>query len=144
MDFDFSNEDRMVQEQVRRYLQDQCQLNRHRSVLDGNEAQALDVWQGLAAMGVQGTVISEDYGGVGAGYLPLCLAAKEIGAVLAPIPFSSSIYLGWHVRQRSPACFCWLQRLYAGIQEIRNFHYAIRIYENIAWLQISADHATRM
>ena len=93
MDFDFSNEDRMVQEQVRRYLQDQCQLNRHRSVLDGNETQALDVWQGLAAMGVQGTAISEDYGGVSAGYLPLCLAAKEIGAVLAPIPFSSSIYL---------------------------------------------------
>jgi alkylation response protein AidB-like acyl-CoA dehydrogenase len=93
MDFDFSNEDRMVQEQVRRYLHDQCQLTRHRAVVDGDEVQALDVWRGLADMGVQGTAIAEEFGGVGAGYLPLCLAAQEIGAVLAPIPFSSSIYL---------------------------------------------------
>jgi acyl-CoA dehydrogenase len=93
MDFDFSSEDRMVQEQVKRYLSEQCPLTIHRSVMEGHVVQAIEVWQGLSELGLQGTAISEAYGGVGAGYLPLCLVAQELGAVLAPVPFSSSIYL---------------------------------------------------
>jgi len=93
MNFDFSAEDRMVQEQVRRFLSEQSPLSRHRAVLEGETPHADDVWQGLAEMGLQGTAIPEAYGGVGAGYLPLCLVAPELGAVLAPVAFSSSVYL---------------------------------------------------
>ncbi|MDA0761801.1 MAG: acyl-CoA/acyl-ACP dehydrogenase [Proteobacteria bacterium] len=93
MNFDFSAEDRMVQEQVRRFLSEQSPLSRHRAVLEGETPHADDVWQGLAEMGLQGTAIPEAYGGVGAGYLPLCLVAQELGAVLAPVAFSSSVYL---------------------------------------------------
>jgi acyl-CoA dehydrogenase len=93
MNFDFSSEDRMVQEQVKRFLSERCSLGRYREVMEGETAHADDVWQGLSEMGVQGTAIPEAYGGVGAGYLPLCLAAQELGAVLAPVAFSSSIYL---------------------------------------------------
>jgi alkylation response protein AidB-like acyl-CoA dehydrogenase len=44
-------------------------------------------------MGLIGTSIPESYGGTGAGYLELCLVAEQLGASLAPVPFSSSIYL---------------------------------------------------
>ena len=40
-----------------------------------------------------GTAIPEEYGGVGFGYLELCVLAEELGRVCAPVPFSSSIYL---------------------------------------------------
>ena len=93
MNFDFSSEDRMIQEQVRRFLSEQSPLSRHRSVMEGQSLQASDVWQGLAELGLQGTAIPEAYGGVGAGYLPLCLVAQELGGVLAAVPFSSSVYL---------------------------------------------------
>jgi acyl-CoA dehydrogenase len=93
MNFDFSSEDRMIQEQVRRFLSEQSPLSMHRSVMEGEALQATEVWRGLAELGLQGTAIPEAYGGVGAGYLPLCLVAQELGAVLAAVPFSSSIYL---------------------------------------------------
>src|SRR5205814_8509739 len=35
----------------------------------------------------------EDYGGAGAGHLELCVVAEEMGRALAPVPFSSTVYL---------------------------------------------------
>lgn len=93
MDFDFSDEEKLVRDQIHRYLRDNCDFSVFRSVLDAEEPYSSAVWQGLAEMGVQGTAVPEAYGGVDMGYLTLCLAAKELGAVLAPVPFSSSIYL---------------------------------------------------
>jgi acyl-CoA dehydrogenase len=93
MDFDFSSDEKMVRDQVDRYLMDNCENGVFRSVLDGETAYSEDVWQGLVEMGVPGTAISEAYGGVGAGYSTLCLVAEQLGAYLAPTPFSSSIYL---------------------------------------------------
>src|SRR5262249_36402422 len=37
--------------------------------------------------------IPEEYGGAGFGYLELAVIAEELGRALAPIPFSSSLYL---------------------------------------------------
>ncbi len=93
MNFDFSDDEKMVQDQIRRFLQDNCGANEHRAVLEGQTLQSDKVWQGLAEMGVQGTAIAEAYGGVDMGYLTLCLAARELGGHLAAVPFSSSIYL---------------------------------------------------
>ena len=44
-------------------------------------------------MGFTATVIPEEYGGLGLGYLELCVIAEELGRSLAPTPFSSSVYL---------------------------------------------------
>src|SRR5262245_24014082 len=44
-------------------------------------------------MGWTGTAIPDTYGGAGFGYLELCVIAEELGRSVAPIPFSSTIYL---------------------------------------------------
>ncbi len=44
-------------------------------------------------MGWTATVIPEEYGGLGLSYLELCVIAEELGRVVAPVPFSSSVYL---------------------------------------------------
>ena len=44
-------------------------------------------------MGWTGAAIPEEYGGAGLGHLGLCVLAEELGAALAPVPFSSSVYL---------------------------------------------------
>lgn len=117
MDFDFSEDDKMVQDQIHRFLQDKCGFDAFRGVLDGKEAFAQSVWGGLAEMGVHGSAVPVEYGGVDAGYLTLCLAAQELGACLAPIPFSSSIYLcaealGCHGSEAQKEA--WLTRLASG------------------------------
>ncbi len=40
-----------------------------------------------------GTAIPEEFGGLGLGYLELCVIAEEMGRALAPVPFSSTVYL---------------------------------------------------
>jgi nitroreductase len=44
-------------------------------------------------MGFLGVAIPEEFGGAGAGHLELCVIAEEIGRALAPVPFSSTVYL---------------------------------------------------
>ena len=93
MNFDFSDEDRLIAEQTRRLLADRCDRDVVRGVLDGELSSAGEVWQGMVDMGLPGTAVPAALGGVEAGYLPLCLVARELGAALAPVPFSSSVYL---------------------------------------------------
>ena len=44
-------------------------------------------------MGWTGIRIPEEFNGLGLGHLELCVIAEELGRFLAPVPFSSSVYL---------------------------------------------------
>jgi len=93
MNFDFSDDQKMLKEQVRKFLSDKCPYSVPRRILDGDELYAKDVWKGLVDMGLTGTAIPEEFGGLGLGALELCVIAEELGRSAAPVPFSSSIYL---------------------------------------------------
>ncbi|MEP0708126.1 acyl-CoA dehydrogenase family protein [Parvibaculum sp.] len=93
MNLDFSDDQKMLKEQVRKFLADKCPMSVTRRVLDGDEPYAKEVWKGLVDMGLTGTAIPEEFGGLGLGALELCVIAEELGRAAAPVPFSSSIYL---------------------------------------------------
>lgn len=93
MNFEFSDDQKMLRDQARRFLEDRCASAEVRRILDGKEDFHQELWQGVAEMGWLGTAIPESYGGIEAGYLELCVIAEELGRALAPIPFSSSVYL---------------------------------------------------
>ncbi|HYW91545.1 MAG TPA: acyl-CoA dehydrogenase family protein [Gammaproteobacteria bacterium] len=93
MNFEFSDDQKMLRDQARRFLDSQSPSSEVRRILDGDETYHADLWKGVAEMGWLGTVVPESYGGIEAGYLELCVIAEELGRSLAPIPFSSSVYL---------------------------------------------------
>lgn len=93
MNLDFSDDQKQLQDQIRRYLTEKCTPAVVRAGLEGGEPFARDLYKGLAEMGVLGVAIPEAYGGVGLSHLELCLAAEELGRALAPVPVASSIYL---------------------------------------------------
>jgi alkylation response protein AidB-like acyl-CoA dehydrogenase len=93
MNFDFSDELKLLREQARRYLSERCSSPTVRRILDGAEPYDKSLWKEIAAMGWTGAAIPEEYGGAGLGHLGLCVLAEELGSALAPVPFSSSIYL---------------------------------------------------
>jgi alkylation response protein AidB-like acyl-CoA dehydrogenase len=93
MDFEFSAEQQQLKEQARRYLADKCPTTAVRAILEGPEPFDRTLWQGLGEMGFLGAAIPEEYGGLGLGYLELCVIAEELGRALAPVPVSSSIFL---------------------------------------------------
>jgi alkylation response protein AidB-like acyl-CoA dehydrogenase len=93
MNFDFSDDQKQLRDQARKFLAEKCTPKAVRVVLDGKESYDRDLWKGLAEMGFLGVAIPEEYGGAGAGHLELCVIAEEMGRALAPVPFSSTVYL---------------------------------------------------
>src|SRR5580698_9596125 len=93
MNFDFSDEQKQLRNEARKYLAEHCSSKAVREVLDGKEPYDRKLWKGLAEMGFIGVAIPEGYGGTGAGHLELCVIAEEMGRALAPVPFSSTVYL---------------------------------------------------
>lgn len=100
MNFDFSDDQKMLKDQVRKFLADKCTTKVVRRVLDGDETHAAEVWAGMAELGLMGTAIPEAYGGTGLGPLELCVIAEELGRACAPVPFSSSVYLATEAIKR--------------------------------------------
>src|SRR5437899_11447514 len=93
MNFDFSDEQKQMRDAARKFLSEQCPPKAVRSVLDGKETHDRGLWKGLAEMGFLGVAIPEEFGGAGAGHLELCVIAEEMGRAIAPVPFSSTVYL---------------------------------------------------
>ena len=93
MNFDFSDDQKMLRDQAHKFLSEKCTSKTVRAVLQGEQGHDAGLWKAIAEMGWLGTAIPENYGGLGLGYLELCVIAEELGRVLAPVPFSSTVYL---------------------------------------------------
>ena len=93
MNFDFSDDQKQLRDTARKFLAEKCPPKAVRAVIDGKAPYDRDLWKGLAEMGLLGVAIPEAYGGTGAGHLELCVVAEEMGRALAPVPFSSTVYL---------------------------------------------------
>jgi acyl-CoA dehydrogenase len=117
MNFDFSEDQKLLQQTARDYLEEHAPLALCREVLETDTPYAKALWKGAAEMGWLGAAIPEEYGGAGFGHLELAVIAEEVGRALAPIPFGSSVYLA------SEALLCagsdeqkqrWLPKLASG------------------------------
>jgi alkylation response protein AidB-like acyl-CoA dehydrogenase len=93
MDFDLSEDQLLLKDQARKFLEDQCTPAEVRRVFEGDESYHPDLWRSISEMGWLGAALPEEYGGVGMGYVELCVIAEELGRSLAPVPFSSTVYL---------------------------------------------------
>lgn len=93
MNFEFSDDQKQLRDQARRFLAEKCPPKAVRAVLEGSAGYDKALWSGLAEMGFLGVAIPEEFGGTGAGHLELCVIAEEMGRALAPVPFSSTVYL---------------------------------------------------
>ena len=90
MNFDFSEEQKLLRTTARDYLEDRAPLGLARSVLESDATMSRELWEGTAEMGWLGAAIPEAWGGAGFGHGELVLIAEELGRALAPIPFVTS------------------------------------------------------
>ena len=92
MQFDFSDEQKELQTSVRRFFEDNSPNSAARAVLEGTAGHDEALWRKVGEQGFLAAAIPEAHGGVGAGYLELCVVAQEAGRALAALPTVSSIY----------------------------------------------------
>ncbi len=94
MNFDFSDDQKFLKTEARKFLAANCPTSRVRKVIDDPTVSwDPELWASVAAQGWLGAAIPEAYGGLGLGHLELCVIAEELGRVVAPIPFASTVYI---------------------------------------------------
>src|SRR2546425_3705587 len=87
MDFGLSEEQLLLKDTVRRYLEGECPTTRVRAIMESESGHDADLWRGLADLGVPGLCIPVEHGGAGLELLDAALAAEELGWAAAPGPF---------------------------------------------------------
>ncbi|MGA1341610.1 MAG: acyl-CoA dehydrogenase family protein [Hyphomonas sp.] len=93
MNFDFSEDQKYLAGEARKFLSAECPTSQVRKVL--NDEKTLfdkDLWKKVGEMGWLGAAIPEEHGGLGLGMLEMCVLAEEMGRAIAPVPFASTAY----------------------------------------------------
>ncbi len=93
MDFGFSAEQDMLRQTVRAFLAENCPTSFVRQMMDDERGYKPELWKEMADLGWLGLAFPEEYGGQGLGFVDLTVILEEMGAVLLPSPFLSSVLL---------------------------------------------------
>lgn len=93
MNFDYSDDQKFLKNEARKFLEARCTSAAVRRVLDNDDVSFdVELWKGVAEQGWLGAAIPEEFGGLGLGHIELCAIAEEMGRVVAPIPFASTVF----------------------------------------------------
>ena len=87
MNFGLSEEQRLLQQTVRSFVENECPVTHLREVFEGDADFDEKLWNGLVEMGIGGLLVSEEHGGAGMEVLDLALVAEVLGAGAVPAPF---------------------------------------------------------
>jgi len=115
VNFDLSDEQRLLQETLRGFLANECGPPHLRAVFEG-EGHDPALWKGMVELGLAGLHLPERFGGAGLSQVDLAIAAESLGHGGAPGPFLGHALAGLAIElagseaQRER----WLPRLATG------------------------------
>ena len=116
MNFGLSDDQVLLKNTIKRFLDEQCPTARVRTIMETASGHDPALWNGLVDLGVASLVIPAAYGGSGLELLDLALAAEEFGYAATPGPFlgvamgTIALLEGGDAAQRER----WLPRVAAG------------------------------
>jgi alkylation response protein AidB-like acyl-CoA dehydrogenase len=94
MDIGFSEEQELLRESARKFLDAECTSRFVREQMATREAVTDDLWRQLAEQGWLGITYPEEVGGSGLGLIDLAVLMEEMGRRVMPGPFLSTVLLG--------------------------------------------------
>src|SRR2546428_5119958 len=87
MDFGLSQDQVLLKDTIRRWLDAECPPPRVRAIMENPDGHDPALWEGLASLGVAGLHVPVAHGGSGLELLDVALAAEELGWACTPGPF---------------------------------------------------------
>lgn len=91
MNFGFSEEQTMLREEVRKFLDEQCPMEEVRRIMKEPPGYSPIQWKALAELGWTGLIVPGTYGGAGLGWVDLIVLLEETGRSLFPSPLISTL-----------------------------------------------------
>ncbi|MEQ8307180.1 MAG: acyl-CoA dehydrogenase family protein [Hoeflea sp.] len=90
MNFNLTEERQMLQDGLRRFLEDNVTHDKIAAATDSYTGFDGEVWQGLVEMGLPAAMFSEDLGGFGGAGFDIMVVFEELGRVGIPTPLMDS------------------------------------------------------
>jgi len=87
MDLGLSEEQEMLKNSAREFLEKECPEEHVRAMEEDEKGYSPALWKKMADLGWQGLMVPEAYGGADFSYLDLCVLVEETGRALLPGPF---------------------------------------------------------
>jgi len=94
MDFGFSEEQEMLRQSARQFLETECSMTYVRKMMEDDTGYSPEQWKKMAELGWQGLIIPEEYGGSGLDMIDMTVVLEEMGRVVMPGPFFATVILG--------------------------------------------------
>ena len=93
MELLLSDEQRALRDAARSFLEKEAPISYAREMIDDPRGRRDDVWRKMAELGWMGLPFPEDAGGVGLGFSSLAILLAEMGRVVLPGPYFSTVVL---------------------------------------------------
>jgi len=93
MDYGFSEEQKILRKTARDFLSKECPKAMVRQMAEDEKGYSPSLWKKMAEMGWLGLILPSEYGGSGGSFLDLVMLLEEMGRVLLPSPFSTTIVM---------------------------------------------------
>jgi len=105
MDFDLSDEQRLLKDSVDRLIADQYQFEQRKKYLTEPDGWSRDAWKQYAELGLLGLPFAEQLGGFGGGPIETMIVMEAFGRGLVLEPYFATVILGGGLLRRagSPA-----------------------------------------
>jgi alkylation response protein AidB-like acyl-CoA dehydrogenase len=87
MNFGFTEEQDLLRQEVRKFLDAHCPIAEVRHLMETPEGFSRDLWKQMGELGWLGLTIPEVQGGAGLGWVDLVVVLEEMGRTLFPSPF---------------------------------------------------------
>src|SRR6185436_4684611 len=94
MDFGFSEEQEMLRKSARDFLAKECPMTYVRQMMEDERGFRDEPWRKMAELGWMGLILPETYGGSGLDFVDMVVVLEEMGRVVLPGPFFSTVILG--------------------------------------------------
>ena len=94
MDFELTDEQRLLRESIDRLLADHYSFAQRRGYLAQPEGWSRALWSRYAEQGLLGLPFAEEYGGFGGGPIEIMLVMEAFGRALALEPYLATVVLG--------------------------------------------------
>lgn len=102
MDFSFTEEQRMLREQVRSFMASEFPSERMVELAESDDGWDSASWTRMAELGWTGLSVPEEHGGVGMSFLEEAVVIEELGYGLYPGPYLSTIALALPALRGAP------------------------------------------
>jgi len=94
MDFDLSDEQRLLRESLSKLLADRYDFEQRKAYTQTADGWSRELWSAYGELGLLGLPFDERYGGFGGGPVDIMLVMEEFGRALVVEPFFTTVVLG--------------------------------------------------